>query len=107
MSQKSFIEQKTQQWGNPQVIIERLGNRVKDLIFDRRLVNIPSLSPQHTRRFFESTSGPIIRMMEVLERDDTNKITEFRNEFATLIATYVKDNALQQHFLITRATKVS
>lgn len=93
-------------WGDPQIISERLGDRVKDLLFERRLATIPSLSPQHTAKFFEENSGPIIRMREVLGQNNPDKIAEFHQEFKTLIATYVRKNTLHQHFIMTRATKI-
>lgn len=94
-------------WGNPEIVCERLGDRVKDLIFDRKLARTPSLSAQHTCYFFESNSGPIIRMMEALAQNNPNKIAEFHLEFTALIESYRKANALQQHFLMTRATKLA
>lgn len=96
-----------QLWGDINIVTERLADRVKALFFDRQIITVPSLSPQHTRQHFESTSGPIIRMREVLSKEAPEKIPAFQREFEELIAAYRKENVLQQHVLMTRATKVA
>ena len=37
------------QWGDAEIIRERLGDRVKDLRFERATMTVPVLSPQHQR----------------------------------------------------------
>jgi SAM-dependent methyltransferase len=34
------------QWGDPNIVRERLGSAVKDIVFDRRTMLVPALSPQ-------------------------------------------------------------
>ena len=46
------------QWGIPEVVRERLGNGVKDLRFERGVVNIPLLSPNHYWQLFSTKYGP-------------------------------------------------
>src|SRR5258705_11660418 len=36
-------------WGDPNVVRERLGKAVKDIVFDRGRLYAPALSPQHSR----------------------------------------------------------
>jgi hypothetical protein len=40
-----------------------------------------------------------------LEREDRPALERFRSELAELIRSYMKLNALQQHFLMARAVK--
>lgn len=93
-------------WGEPLIIRERLANRVKNLFFDRQMVSIPSLSPEHTRKYFEATSGPLIKMQKKLSETAPEKLIEFQREFEALIIEYRKNNLLQQHYLMTRAYKI-
>ncbi len=37
-------------WGDPQVVRQRLGSAVKDILFDRATMLVPALSPSHHRR---------------------------------------------------------
>src|SRR5262249_22487535 len=54
------------QWGDPEVVRQRLGDRVKDLSFDRGDMVVPALSPEHVRHVMETTIGPLIRLVESL-----------------------------------------
>ena len=42
------------QWGDPNVVRERLGDHVKDVRFDRATMTVPVLSPQHHRTTAEA-----------------------------------------------------
>ena len=46
------------QWGDPQVVRQRLGDAVTDIVFDRAVMLFPALSPQHYRKGIEETLGP-------------------------------------------------
>jgi SAM-dependent methyltransferase len=94
------------QWGDPNIVVQRLGNAVKDVVFDRGRMLIPALSPQHYRSFLETTAGPIIKVVESLSASDPEKLRAFRGEYETLIAEYYEDNMVRQDYLLTRATKV-
>jgi SAM-dependent methyltransferase len=94
------------QWGDPKIVAERLGNSVKDLVFDRGRMLIPALSPQHYRSFLEKTAGPIIKVVESLSATDPEKLKAFRGEYEALIAEYYEDNLVRQDYLLTRAVKV-
>lgn len=91
-------------WGNPQVIRERLGERVKDLSFERDMITSPALSPQHFRHFMETTVGPLTNLQQNW-KDDPAKLNEFRAEFEQLIAQFFDNNTVRQHFIMTRAVK--
>jgi SAM-dependent methyltransferase len=92
------------QWGDPKIIRERLGDKVKNISFERDMLTPPALSPQHFRNFMETTVGPLAKMQEKL-KDELAKIKSFRNEFDELIGEFVENNVLRQHFIMTRAIK--
>lgn len=93
-------------WGNPDVIRERLGSAVTNIVFHRDTMLVPALSPEHNRVLTEQTAGPIIRVVEMLRDSDPERLAQFRREFDALTATYVEANVLRQGYLMTRATKV-
>jgi len=93
-------------WGDPQVVRERLGSAVKNIVFDRGVMFSPALSPQHHRENIERTAGPIIRVVETLSASDPARLAAFRTEYEALVSEYLKDNMVHQGFLLTRATKV-
>lgn len=92
-------------WGRPDTILERLGDQVKDVVFERGLAVTPALSPQHFRLFMEANAAPLVRLVEGA-KDDPDRLSTFRAELDGLIAIFLQDNQLHQHFLCTRATKV-
>ena len=93
------------QWGDPRIVSERLGNAVKEVVFDRRTMRVPALSPQHFRSMFERTVGPVIKLVESLSASDPAKLAAFRAEYEALIAEYFEENTVRQDYLLTRATK--
>jgi SAM-dependent methyltransferase len=93
------------QWGDKAIIAERLGNSVRDVAFETGIMLTAALSPQHFRAFSEKTAGPVIRLVESLEKNDPAKLAEFRREYDALAAQYFQDNVLQQGYLMTRALK--
>lgn len=93
-------------WGDPNVIKERLGNKVKDITFDRACMMVPVLSPQLHRTNGERTIGPLIKLVENLSATDPGKLAQFRAEAEALTAEYLDGNILRQDYLLTRATKV-
>ena len=94
------------QWGDPNLVRERLGFAVKDIVFDRDVMGFPALSPQHHRVHTEQTAGPIRKVVEALGTSDPAKLEAFRREYETLLVPYLRDNVAVQGFLMTRATKV-
>jgi SAM-dependent methyltransferase len=93
------------QWGDPNIIRQRLGDRVKNIVFDRATMIYPCLSPQHYRKGIEETLGPVAKLVATLQ-GEPEKLAAFRAELEAFLATYLVDNAVPQHFLMTRATKV-
>jgi SAM-dependent methyltransferase len=94
------------QWGDPNIIRERLGDAVRDIQFDRDEFLIPTLSPQHHRMTVEKTSGSVIKLVESLSVTDPAKLAKFRREYEVAVAEYFADNALRQSYIMTRAVKV-
>lgn len=94
------------QWGDPGIVSQRLGNAVKDIVFDRGTMRVPALSPQHFRTTFERTAGPVIKVVESLSASDPEKLAAFRSEYEALIAEYYEENIVRQDYLLTRAAKV-
>jgi SAM-dependent methyltransferase len=93
-------------WGDPNVVRERLGKSVRDIVFDRDCMLVQALSAPHYRTFFERSAGPVIRLVEALSTSDPTRLSEFRHEFEALIGEYLRDNLLRQDYLLTRAMKV-
>jgi len=92
-------------WGEPQVIRERLGSAVRDILFDRGRIEAPALSVQHYRELTERTAGPVLKLVEVLSATDPAKLAIFRDTYDALTRQYFDRNFVRQDFLMTRATK--
>jgi SAM-dependent methyltransferase len=92
-------------WGDPAVVRERLGDRVRELTFHRETMRVPTLGPRHARELFEKTAGPVIKLVETLTGTDEMKLQAFRTEMESLIAEYLEDNVIRQGYLMTRAIK--
>jgi SAM-dependent methyltransferase len=92
------------QWGDPNVVRQRLGDRVLDIVFDRGVMIVPALSPQHYRKVLEETLGPVVKLVAMLQGEPA-KLAAFRAELETFLNRNIQDNMLPQHFLMTRATK--
>jgi SAM-dependent methyltransferase len=95
----------TTEWGRDAIVRERLGDAVRDLVFERELMSVPALSPAHYRQTFEATAAPVIKLLHTL-KDDPARIAQFRAEFDALIAIYWRGNTVRQHFLMSRAYKM-
>lgn len=94
------------QWGDPNIVVERLGSAVQDIVFDRRTMRAPALSPQHYRLNHERTAGPIIKVVESLSASDPARLAAFRSEYEALVCEYSEENTVRQDYLLTRAIKV-
>jgi hypothetical protein len=92
------------QWGNPDIVRERLGDAVTDLTFDRDILYTPGMSPEHIVNIFERTGGPLIKLVESLKSEPA-RLKELRSAFRTIIESYYRENQLHQSYLMTRATK--
>jgi SAM-dependent methyltransferase len=94
----------TPQWGDPQIIRERLGDAVEEILFEREVMLLPALSPKNLRTFNEQSAGPVIKVVQML-KDDPVKLKSFRDEFESLASLYMSDNTIRQHYLMTHARK--
>jgi hypothetical protein len=94
------------QWGDINVVRERLGAAVKDIEFTRDTMFVQSLSPQHYRVFMENNLGPAKKLLASLDSSDPAKAASFRSELEEICTIYFADNHVRQDFLITRATKL-
>jgi SAM-dependent methyltransferase len=94
------------QWGDVGVVRERLGTKVKDIVFDRACMLVPALSVQNYRDHLEHTAGPMLRVVESLSTSDPERLAQFRAEYDALVPPYFEDNLVRQDYLFTRATKV-
>ena len=92
------------QWGDPNIVLQRLGSAVRDVTFDRGTQTAPALSPQHYRHVMEQSGGPIVRLLQTL-KDDPARLAHFRREYEDIVAQYFDRNLVHQDFLMTRATK--
>lgn len=92
------------QWGDPNIIRQRLGDAVTDVAFDRSVMVFPALSPQHYRKSIEETLGPVVKLVAALKEEPT-KLAAFRQELDGFVARYFENNLVRQHYLMTRATK--
>lgn len=91
-------------WGDVATVRQRLGGGVKRLHFERGIMRIPTLSPQHLRLFQEAKAGPFIRTASALQADPA-KLAAWRKELDDLIGEYLHDNIVRHEYLLTRAIK--
>lgn len=91
-------------WGDPNVVRERLGDRVADLAFEREAMYVPALSPPHVRQSLETTAAPVVKLVQNL-RDDPAKLARFRAELEALIVSFTEENRVREQYLMTRAIK--
>ena len=92
-------------WGDEKIVRERLGDRVRDISFDRGTMLTPALSPAHSRTMIERSAGPMIQLVAMLSKDDPAKLAQYRREYDALTIEYLKDNQVHQQFLMTKAVK--
>jgi ubiquinone/menaquinone biosynthesis C-methylase UbiE len=93
------------QWGDQNVVRERLGSAVKNIEFENASLYAPALSPQHYRLLTERTAGPLVKLVDSLTTADPQKLAKFRQEFESLVREYFNENYVRQEFLMTRAIK--
>ena len=93
-------------WGDPNVVRERLGSAVKEIVFDRDRMAVPALSVAHHRTMFERTAGPVITLVQELAASKPARLADLRRDYEALVAEYWQDNLVRQDYLLTRATKI-
>lgn len=94
------------QWGNVELVRERLGSAVTNLHFDRGALEASYPSPKHVRALMENGVGPVMRVVQNLASDPA-KLADFRRELDAVTDLYfdTSRNVLRQDYLHTRATK--
>jgi SAM-dependent methyltransferase len=92
------------QWGDPTIVRQRLGDAVKDIVFDRGVMAFSALSPQHYRKGMEETLGPLAKVVASL-KDEPAQLAALRKELEGLVAQHLEHNVIRQLYLMTRATK--
>jgi hypothetical protein len=93
------------QWGEVAIVRQRLGDSVKHLHFERGIMGIPALSPQHVRLLQEAKAGPFIRTVQALQQDPA-RLVSWRKEVDELVSEYLRDNVVRHEYLLTRAIKI-
>jgi len=92
------------QWGDPGVVKKRLGdNNVKNIHFERGVLKIPVMSPNHYWKMSSTKSGPLIAVIQTLK--EPQKIESLREDILQAIIPFIHDNLLTLDYLITKAIK--
>ena len=97
------------QWGNPDTIQKILVNggssdeTLKDIHFERGVVKIPVLSPNHYWARTSTMSGSVIHAIQAIK--EPSKIEALKKDVLEAISPYYKDNELKLDYLITKAIK--
>ena len=63
-------------WGDPNIVRQRLGSAVKDILFDRATMLVPALSPSHQRTAAEKSAGAMVRLVASLQGSDPAKLEQ-------------------------------
>jgi len=90
-------------WGDPNVVLQRLGSAVRDVVFQRDFMEAPALSPQHYRANAERTSAPAQKLIQKLSASDPAELERWRREYEAIVAQYLDRNVVRHGFLMTRA----
>jgi len=91
-------------WGDPRVVRERLGDVVTELRFDRGVAPSPALSLRHAPASMGTSFGPPMKILQDLEQRP-DRVAQVRSEMLDLFEEVFAGNCLQQHFLMSRASK--
>tara|TARA_B100001769_G_C22095590_1_gene591052 strand:- start:384 stop:1178 length:795 start_codon:yes stop_codon:yes gene_type:complete len=93
------------EWGEPSIIVDRLGDKVSNITFHRSEFKNPALSPEHMRNFLEAYIGPVSALVNILQ-SEPKTLAKFRLELDNLLSEYFIDNGVIQSYLMTRAVKI-
>jgi SAM-dependent methyltransferase len=93
------------QWGDPNIVRERLGGAVKDLTFTRDTLFFQALSVQHYRYFMERSFGPATKLLAALDASDPARANALRRDLEEAAMPYFENNMLRQDYLLSRAVK--
>ncbi len=92
-------------WGDPNVVRQRLGERVSGLGFSRSWLTMPALSARHVAIGAEATFGPLKALLARLGTNQPERAASLRAAVARLVAETMEGNHLRQHYLMSLATK--
>lgn len=92
------------QWGDPGVVRDRLGAAVTNLFFERGVMGIPTLSPEHYMAWHGVRVGPSIKARAILQKEPA-KLEAYLKEYRALLSEYLVDNVVRHEYLLTRAIK--
>lgn len=91
------------QWGNPEIVRERLAASFETPFFMRGVMRVPALSLQHFRLATEKSVGPMQKLVESLA-GQPEKLSAIRAEYDALVRPYFSQNVVRQDYLLTLAT---
>ena len=93
------------QWGIPEIVQNQLNRlKVMEPRFERGVVNIPLLSPNHYWQLFSTRFGPLLQAIQTLKGDPI-KIGNLKRDIIKAISPYFYDNVLRLDYLIAATTK--
>lgn len=93
------------QWGEPAIVRQRLGARVRDLQFERGTFSVPALGPRHFLAIQETHLGPVQRVAQMLAAQP-EKLAAARAEYLAALGTFFDGNEARHDYLLTRAVKL-
>ncbi len=91
------------QWGNPDVVKKRLGEKVTGIHFERGAIKKPVLSPNHYWQTASTKGGTLIQAIQKLK--DPQKVEVLKKDILQAIVPFIHDNVLRLDYLVTVATK--
>lgn len=92
-------------WGDPNVVRDRLGDKVTGLTFSRGVLEVGILSLAHFRAAQEATIGPLTKLVADFQ-SQPDKLAQLRAEFDSLASEIYEDNTIRMPYLMTRAAKI-
>lgn len=92
------------QWGEPAIVRERLGTRVRDVRFERGSFCIPALGPRYLLARHEAGLGPVTRLVTSLAKEP-ERLARAREEYVQTVAPCFDGNEARHDYLLVRAIK--
>lgn len=90
-------------WGSPDIIIERFGDKISEIHFERGNVGISTMTLHHYWQYMSTKFGPLIGAIQTI--GDKQIINSLKNEFINSLSRYYSDNVLKLDYLVTAAIK--
>lgn len=93
------------QRGIPEIVQNRLKRLpVMEPRFERGVVNIPLLSPNHYWQLFSTRFGPLLQAIQTFKGDHI-QVNNLKQDIIKAISPYFYENVLRLDYLITVTTK--